>query len=43
MMSKEDNERLKRDTQHVSLRENVKKKIREKGEVVSFKVKKVRS
>ena len=31
MMSKEANERLKRDTQHVPLRQNVKGKVREKG------------
>ena len=31
MMSKEVNERLKRDTQHVPLNQNVKEKIREKG------------
>ena len=31
MMSKESNERLKRDTQHVPLRQNVKEKVREKG------------
>jgi hypothetical protein len=31
MMSKEDNERLKRYTQHVSLRQNTEEKIREKG------------
>ena len=31
MMSKETNERLKRDTQHVPLRQNAEEKIREKG------------
>ena len=31
MMSKETNERLKRDTQHVPLRQNTEGKIREKG------------
>ena len=31
MMSKEANERLKRDTQHVPLRQNTEEKIREKG------------
>ena len=31
MMSKETNERLKRDTQHVPLRQNTEEKIREKG------------
>ena len=31
MMSKEANERLKRDTQHVPLRQNAEEKIREKG------------
>ena len=31
MMSKEANERLQRDTQHVSLRQNAQGKIREKG------------
>ena len=31
MMSKEVNERLKRDTQHVSLRQNVEDKVRVKG------------
>ncbi len=31
MMSKEDNERLKRDTQDVPLRQNVEEKVREKG------------
>ncbi len=31
MMSKEANERLKRDTQHVSLRQNTEEKVREKG------------
>jgi hypothetical protein len=31
MMSKEANERLKRDTQHVPLRQNVEEKVREMG------------
>ena len=31
MMSKEANERLKTDTQHVPLRQNVEEKVREKG------------
>jgi hypothetical protein len=31
MMSKEDNERLKRDTQDVPLRQNTEEKIRERG------------
>ena len=31
MMSKEANERLKRDTQHVPLRQNAEEKVREKG------------
>ena len=31
MMSNEANERLKRDTQHVPLRQNTEEKIREKG------------
>ena len=31
MMSKEANERLKRDTQHVPLRQNVEEKVRGKG------------
>ncbi len=31
MMSKEANERLKRDTQHVLLRQNSEEKVREKG------------
>ena len=31
MMSKEVNERLKRDTQYVSLRQNKEEKVREKG------------
>ena len=34
MMSKEANERLKRDTQHVPLRQNMEGKIREKLKVV---------
>ena len=31
MMSKEVNERLKRDTQHVPIRQNTERKIRKKG------------